>query len=162
MTDIRNENIGCNVIGGPVYGGMFVAGRNARATSMPSPANPLDQRPALVIAHLPWQLKTPRAIGYWQQLYDEGLVDNECMTLKGRADSAMMAQRLARALDIREVWNSYGASPTFTARSTKPWIPKADGAQRKCSTAFSVRRNEIGKILQFLQITVVRFPLTQQ
>ena len=107
MADIRNENFGCNVIGGPVYGGTFVAGRNARVTAMPRPANPLDQRPALVIAHLPWQMKTPRAIGFWQQLYDEGFVNNECMTLRGRADSAMMAQRLARALDIREVWKTF-------------------------------------------------------
>ena len=107
MADIRNENFGCNVFDKPVYGGTFVAGSHARVVNVHRKSDPLDQRPALVIAHLPWQLKTPRAIGYWQQLYDEGMVDNECMTLKGRPDSAMMAQRMARALDIREVWNTF-------------------------------------------------------
>lgn len=107
MADIRNENFGCNVFDEPVYGGTFVAGSHARVVNVHRKPDPLDQRPALVIAHLPWQLKTPRAIGYWQQLYDEGMVDNECMTLKGRPDSAMMAQRMARALDIREVWKTF-------------------------------------------------------
>ena len=107
MTDIRNENFGCNVIDKPVYGGVFVAGSHARVVNVHHRADPLDQRPSLVITHLPWQMKTPKAIGYWQQLYDEGFVNNECMTLRGRADSAMMAQRLARALDIREVWKTF-------------------------------------------------------
>jgi len=106
---IINNNIDCNVIDQPVYGGTIVAGKHARVVAAPRPADPLLQRPPLEVWHLPIRLRSVPAVKYWQQLYDEGFVDERCMSVMGRTDSAQMAQRMARALGIREVWKTFEA-----------------------------------------------------
>lgn len=104
---ITNYNKDCNVFDKPVYGAVIVAGTGARAIQSPRAADPLSQRPVLNIRHLPDALRTPQAIRYWQALYDEGLVDHNCMPLRGRTETSLIAERLGHALDIHELWKTF-------------------------------------------------------
>ena len=56
---------------------------------------------------LPPNLRTPAAIGIWQALYAESLIDEDCQTLRSRTESGLMAAAIAKRLGIREVWKTF-------------------------------------------------------
>lgn len=57
--------------------------------------------------HLPPKLSTPRAKDLWEKLYKAGYVDNRCITLRSRTESAIMAKEMAVKLGLRIFWSEF-------------------------------------------------------